>query len=199
MLFGPLATARKLRQPPTLSEGHTAIVRAAWSWAHRYSCNDCLCVHSKLQSGYACCFSNFANYYSVPVRISTLKSSISFDGEKCIFNNGIRHILLQRSILCYFFLLSTYKSWMCRDICWHRREILAQLVGSWFVFITLGVGVKDISCSGKATLKCFGRCVGALKPQFFKGGEGRRTHCICTWYCGADWNEYCVLKVGLYW
>jgi len=30
---------------------------------------------------------------------------------------------------------------------------MAQVEGSWFVFVTLGVGVKDISCSGKATQK----------------------------------------------
>ena len=33
---------------------------------------------------------------------------------------------------------------------------------------------------------------------FFKYGEGRRIHCIYTRNCGADWNEYCVLKDGLY-
>jgi len=46
-------------------------------------------------------FTDFTNYYSVGVSISTRQSSILYDREKCIFSYGIRHIFLRRSILRY--------------------------------------------------------------------------------------------------
>ena len=171
MLFGPLTSTRTHRQSQLLARAiqwwpeqpeaeHTNIV-AATTCVYTQNCSQVLPV----------LFSNFANYYFVPVLISNRQSSISFDWEKWNFNKGIRHILIQRSILRYFFLFlfTTYKSWMCRDICRQRREIMAQLEGSWFVFVTLGVGVKDISCSGKATQKILVIVWidGGFKAQFF--------------------------------
>ena len=103
MLFGPLATTRTHRQSQLLARAiqwwpeqpeaeHTNIV-AATTCVYTQNCSQVLPV----------LFSNFANYYFVPVLISNRQSSISFDWEKCNFNKGIRHILIQRSILRYFF------------------------------------------------------------------------------------------------
>ena len=91
----PLWARAIQRQPEQPEAEHTDIVEVT-ACVYTQNCRHVLPV----------VFSNFANYYSVPVRISTRQSSISFDGEKCIFTNGIRHILLQRSILSYFFFCS---------------------------------------------------------------------------------------------
>ena len=57
------------------------------------------------------------------------------------------------------------------DISWQLREIVAGCEGSWFVFITPGVGAKHISGSCKAPRENFSLRVGwkrVLKPKCFK-------------------------------
>ena len=87
---------------PTLHEGQTATARAAWRWAQRYNWSDCWNAYSKLQSVFACRFQQLCKLFFCTFRSSTRQSCIPSDGEKCIFRNGIKYILLQRSILRYW-------------------------------------------------------------------------------------------------
>jgi len=83
----PHCARARQRQPEQPEGGHSDIIGAT-AGMHTQNCSQFLPV----------VFSNFANYYSVPVRSSTRQSCISSDGEKCIFRNGIKYILLQRNI-----------------------------------------------------------------------------------------------------
>ena len=81
-------------------------------------------------------------------------------GKKSIFKNRIRHIIFQLiSWITEILLLRTCTGCMCRDISWQQWEIVVGCEGSWFVFVTLCVGAKDDSCSGKAPRKYFGQRV----------------------------------------